>query len=240
MALISDYLLRELPRPAFLGGRRITAFLRSIAQTGDYFAQRVLDARREHTAETATRDALLALARNFNDRGFDDESSPDLLAYLLDIIAQHRLKGTEYGIKAQFARIGCPDIDIVTELTLRDAGAVNPFGGNVGFFFIIVRQPNPFRFTYGDWDGGGSWDDGTSRWGWGDELNRVRDIEDILRRWKPSGSSCRFVCFDEDGSAGWNALGLTGNYAQLPINEPWETLPSGLVSPYYNSSFLVP
>lgn len=240
MGVLSDYLLREIPRPAFLGGKRITAFLRSIAETGDFYAGRILAARNEWTLENATREALLALSRDWNDRGFDRETTSALLAYLLTVIEQHRKKGTDDGIKAQFARIGCPSVEIVTELTLRDAGAVNPFGANVGFFFVIVKQPNPFAFTYAPWDGGGEWDDGTSRWGWFGNADDLRDIEDILRRWKPAGSSCRFVIFDEDGTAGWNAAGLTGNYAQIPINEPWEIQTSGLISHYYNTSFLIP
>ena len=239
MGVLSDYLLREIPRPAFLGGKRITAFLRSIAETGDYYAGRILSARNEWTVATATREALLALARDWNDRGFDRETTSALRAYLLTIIEQHRKKGTDDGIKAQFARIGCTSVEIVTELTLRDAGAVNPFGANVGFFFVIVKQPNPFSFTYADWDGGGSWDDGVSRWGWADNTDLLNNIRSILRSWKPAGTSCRFIVFDEDGTAGWNAAGLTGNYALIAFNEPWEITPSGLVSSYYNSSFLV-
>lgn len=240
MGLITDYLFGQLPRPTFLGGKRIKAVLRSISEVGDTFAQNVLQSRAESTAQTASRDGLLALARNMNDRGFDSESTADLLAYVLAIIEQHRKKGTEDGIKAQFARIGCQSIEIVTELMLRDAGAVNPFGGNIGFFFILVKQPYPLPFTYAAWDGGGSWDDGVSRWGWADNTDLLNNIRSILRSWKPAGTSCRFIVFDEDGTAGWNAAGLTGNYALIAFNEPWEIATSGLVSYYYNSSFLVP
>jgi len=116
---------------------------------------------------------------------------------------------------------------------------VNPFGGNIGFFFIIVKQPYPFPLSYSAWDGGGSWDDGVARWGWADNTDLLNNIRSILRGWKPSGTSCRFIVFDEDGTAGWNAGGLTGNYALIAINEPWEITPSGLVAYYYNSSFLV-
>ena len=239
MGLITDYLFGQLPRPTFLGGKRIKALLRSISEVGDTLAQNVLQSRAESTAQTASRDGLLALARNMNDRGFDAESTADLLTYVLDIIEQHRRKGTEEGIQKQFLRVGYPTTEIVTELTLRDAGAVNPFGGNIGFFFIIVKQPYPLPFTYAAWDGGGSWDDGVSRWGWVDNTDLLNNIRSILRSWKPAGTSCRFIVFDEDGTAGWNAAGLTGNYALIAFNEPWEITPSGLVSSYYNSSFLV-
>lgn len=240
MGVISDYVFGALQKPAFLAGRNISSFLRSVAQVGDSYAQRVLDGRVEWTTEKASRNALFALARNANDRGFDREALSGLRTYILDIIAQHRMKGTEDGIKAQFARIGCTNIEIVTELTLRNAGAVNPFGGNVGFFFVVVRQPCPFVFTVGAWDGGGSWDDDTSRWGWSGDTDNIGDITDILRRWKPVNTSCRFVIFDEDGTAGWNAGGLVGSYVQFPINESWETLPSGLVFHYYNTTFTTP
>lgn len=239
MGILTDYLLRELPRPAFLGGKRITAFLRAIAEAGDYYAGRILSARNEWTVESASREALLAIARNWNDRGFDRETATALRAYLLDIIEQHRKKGTDDGIKAQFARLGYPTTEIVTELTLRDAGAVNPFGGNVGFFFILVKQPYPLTFAYAAWDGGGAWNDGVSRWGWNDNTDLLNQIRSVLRSWKPAGTSCRFIVFDEDGTAGWNAAGLTGNYALIAFNEPWEITSSGLVSYYYNSSFLV-
>lgn len=240
MGVISDYILRDLPRPAFLSGKRIAAFLRGLTQVGDKYAQQVIDSRNEHTAEKATHDALLALARNMNDRGFACEDDRLLMQYLLRIIAEHRKKGTTDGIKTQFARIGCPNIEIVTELDLRNAGAVNPFGGNIGFFFILVNQPHPMASVGGGaWDGGESWDDGVTRWGWNGTQDDLSEISDILRRWKPSGTSCRFVVFDDDGSAAWAAGGLTGNYSLIAFNESWEKAPTGLVSYYYNSSFLV-
>ena len=82
MGLITDYLFGQLPRPTFLGGKRIKAVLRSISEVGDTLAQNVLRSRAESTAQTASRDGLLALARNMNDRGFDAESTADLLTYV--------------------------------------------------------------------------------------------------------------------------------------------------------------
>ncbi len=241
MGVITDYLLGDLARPAFLAGRRITKFLRAISQVGDYYAQRILSARDEWTAERATRDALLSLARNANDRGFARENTIDIAAYMLRVIEEHRKKGTTDGLEAQFARMLMPNIEIVTELDLRNAGAVNPFGGNVGFFFILVSGPHPFAATYATWDGGKVFDDPTATWGMSLSPSDQSEIEDVIRRWKPAGTSCRFVVFDDDGTTTWGPLGLSGSYQLLPIWEPWERLPpAGTPVAYYNADFLVP
>ena len=122
-----------------------------------------------------------------------------------------------------------------------NAGVVNGFGGNIGFWFLILRQPHPFPLFLTTWDGGGEYDDEISYWGSAIGATEIADIADILRRWKPAGTSCRFVLIDEDGTTAWGPGGLTGNYQTIPINEAWEYLPpSGVVTPYYNTDFLTP
>ena len=160
---------------------------------------------------------------------------------MLRVIEEHRKKGTTDGLEAQFARMLMPNIEIVTELDLRNAGAVNPFGGNVGFFFILVSGPHPFAATYATWDGGKVFDDPTATWGMSLSPSDQSEIEDVIRRWKPAGTSCRFVVFDDDGTTTWGPLGLSGSYQLLPIWEPWERLPpAGTPVAYYNADFLVP
>lgn len=239
--LLQRYLLQDLPRPRFLAGRRATAYLRTFCEVADELAQDILDARSELTIETASRAALLSIARNCNDRGFARENTGPLASYLLRILSEKRKAGTEDGLKAQFARMGMPVIEIIKELDLRNAGVVNGFGGNIGFFFIIVRAPFPFASLSGSWDGGGTWDDGTATWGAALTPSDQAEIGDVLRRWKPAGTSCRFILFDEDGSTGWGPAGLSGNYQEIPFNEAWEHLPpAGVVTPYYNVDFLTP
>jgi len=247
--LLTRYILRDLPRPRFLTGRRIVAYLRTFCEIADEVAQDVIDARSELMIETASPSALTsaaaaalsALARNVNDRSYARETVTALRTYLLQQREAKRRAGTEDALHEQFARLGCPAIEIVTELDLRRHSVVNGFGGNIGFFFIIVRQPHPFPAEIDAWDGGGDWDDGTSTWGATLSDGDQAEIADLLRRWKASGTSCRFIVFDQDGTTTWGPGGLAGNYQLIPFNEAWEFLPpSGIVTPYYNTDFLTP
>lgn len=238
--LLTRYLLRDLARPRYLSGKRGTGYLATFANIGDEVGQDALDARDEASPETASPKALAALARNNNDRTFRREPPSLLRAYLLRILSEKQKAGTVDGLNTQFARFGCPNIEIVTELDLRNAGVVGGFGGNIGFFFIIVRQPAFARPLPSVWDGGGTWDDG-SLWGTSLTYDDIAELQDIIRRWKPAGTSCRFVLFDDDGSTAWGPAGITGSYDQIPINEAWEHLPPlGIVTPYYNADFLAP
>lgn len=239
--LITNYLLRDLARPRYLSGRRITAYLHTFAEVADELAQDLLDARSELLPTASSAQALSPHARTRNDRTFTREGVADLRAYLLRHLSEKRKAGTEDAIHAQFARFGCPVVEIVKELDLRDAAVVNGFGGEIGFWFLIIRQPHPFPLFTTLWDGGGDWGDEVSYWGSAIGQSEISDITDILRRWKPAGTSCRFVLIDEDGTTSWGPGGLSGNYQTIPINEAWEYLPpSGVVTPYYNTDFLTP
>lgn len=237
--LLQDYLLRDLPRPRFLTRKRIVAYLRSFAEACDVLAQDSLDARSESLIESASSMATLAHARNANDRGYARESVAALKTYLLRRLAEKRKAGTADGLRAQFARFGCPTVEIVTELDLRTAGVVGGFGGNIGFFFVLIRLPHPWSQAP-IWDGGGAWG-GDDIWGGTATDNDQAEWRDLLRRWKPAGTSCRFVIVDEDGSTTWGPAGFSGNYQTYPINEAWEALPPyGIVTPYYNTDYLNP
>ena len=114
--LLTRYLLRDLARPRFLSGRRGTAYLSTFAMVGDEVGQDAIDGRSEASPETASPKALAAIARNDNDRTYRREPSAALRAYLLRILSEKRKAGTADGLHAQFARLGCPVIEIVTEL----------------------------------------------------------------------------------------------------------------------------
>lgn len=238
--LISNYLLRDLPRPRFLSGRKITRYLRTFCEILDTVAQDAEDARTELQPEFCSDSALAPHARSRNDRTYARELAASLRSYLLRILPEKRKAGTEDGVHAQFARFGCPNIEIVTELDLRNAGVINGFGGEIGFWFLVIRQPHPFPVFLTEWDGGGDYADEVSYWGSAIGQTETADIEDIIRRWKPCGTSCRFVIIDEDGSFTWGPGGLSGNYQLIPINEGWESKPpTGAPVHYYNSDFLV-
>ena len=239
--LLTTYLLRNLARPRYLSGKRGTGYLATFASIGDEVGQDALDARSETSPQDASPRALAAIARNDNDRTYRREPVPELRKYLLRILSEKQKAGTVDGLKAQFARLGCPVIEVVTELDLRNAGVVGGFGGNIGFFFIIVRQPAFARPLSPVWDGGSTWDDGVTLWGTSLTFDDLAEIENVIRRWKPAGTSCRFILFDDDGSTAWGPAGITGSYDQIPINEAWEHLPPlGIVNPYYNVSYLTP
>jgi hypothetical protein len=239
--LISNYLLRDLPRPRYLSGRKITRYLRTFCEILDGVAQDAQDARTELSIVDCSTEALAPHARSRNDRTFTRETFAALRLYLLRILAEKRKAGTTDAIRAQFARFGCPTVEIVTELDLRDAGVVGGFGGNIGFWFLVIRQPHPFPTFTTEWDGGGEWADEISYWGSAIGQTEIADMADIFRRGKPASTSCRFVIIDEDGTFTWGPGGLAGNYQLIPFNEGWEYVPPyGAPVHYYNHDFLVP
>lgn len=239
--LITNYLLRDLARPRYLSGRKITRYLRTFCEILDTVSQDAEDARKELSIVDCSEEALAPHARSRNDRTFTREAVSALRLYLLRILAEKRKAGTPDAIHAQFARFGCPVVEIVTELDLRNAGVVGGFGGNEGFWFLVIRQPHPFPLFNTEWDGGGEWDDEVSYWGSAIGQTEIADMTDIFQRWKPAGTSCRFVIIDEDGTFTWGPGGLAGNYQLIPINESWEHVPPfGAPIHYYNSDFLTP
>lgn len=246
MGLISDYILRDLPRPSWLARPRATAFLKSITEVIDSVVRVAADVRGEGMLASCSDTSLPAHARNGNDRTFVRETFAALRRYLAGRWDRKKEAGTVDGLKAQLARIGCTNAEIVTELDLRLLGTVNPFGGYDGFWFLFLRRPYPWTSVSASWDGGDDWDDadntdGGPYWGGAIPPDDLAAIRDILRRWKPSGTSCRFVVIDEDGTAGYGPAGLTGNYTLVSTNEAWESLPpAGAVSYFYNTSYLTP
>jgi hypothetical protein len=184
-------------------------------------------------------------ARNSNDRRVTGESDAQLRAYLANRWPRHKEAGTEDALHFQLTRLGYPNHELWSYQRLKLAGVPSgtAFGGpsNLGFFFVVIRQPHPFADAP-LWDGGGDYNDG-QLWG-GDATNlaRLSELEFTLHRWRPSGRSPRFVVIDLDGSTVVRTAApydFDGNYLRYPFFEASERFKSPL-QPYYNSSFVNP
>lgn len=204
----------------------------------DSVNQAIADAVRESLIAVCDDDALDAHARNSNDRRSSIESAAQLRAYLLKRWDRKREAGTEDGLRFQLARIGYPVVDLVCERDLREAGIVGAFGGKVGYGFVVLRLPN--RWTDASiWNGGGTWGGG-GVWGARITLEALAELVYILQKWKPDGTSFRFIIIDNDGTTTWDGTGFHGNYLSIPVNEPWEYLTGTAFLPDYNVDFLNP
>lgn len=184
-------------------------------------------------------------ARNSNDRHVTGETSPQLRSYLATRWTRHKEAGTEAGLHYQLTRLGYPNHELWSYQRLKLAGvpAGTAFGGpaQLGFFFVVIRLPHPFRDAP-SWDGGGEWGDGDLWGGGAANLSLLAELEFTLHRWRPSGRSPRFVVIDLDGSTVVNLVApfdFTGNYLLYPLRESGEKLKSPII-PYYNGSFVNP
>lgn len=193
--------------------------------------------------------ALPYHARNSGDRPMLGESVSALRRYLWQRWDANRRAGTQAGMAEQLARLGITRTEFWSHQALKLAGVPGnvAFGGpaQLGFFFVIIRQPHPF--TQGPvWDGGGSWDDG-SYWGLslrngGDPGQLLGEIDYALHHWRPSGRSPRFLVIDFDGSTQVNLMppyDFLGDPLIVPLFEAGELI-RGAPTPFYSSSFVNP
>lgn len=189
--------------------------------------------------------ALDPHARNTGDRRTLVDTNTTLRSYLWQRWDAHKEAGTEDGLHRQMARLGYSTCEFWSWQRLKLAGVPGnvAFGGRLGFFFVVIRQPHPF-VDGPSWDGGDDWDGG-ALWGTGtrydgiDAAEAIAEIAFTLQRWRPSGRSPRFVVIDLDGStqvvtaAPYN---FTGNYLLYPIWEPHEYR-NGAPVDVYNTRF---
>lgn len=186
--------------------------------------------------QTCPGDGLDMHARNSNDRRSSLESNDALRAHLSKRWHHAKQKATEEGLRYQLARIGYPQVELVCERDLREAG-IAAFGGKVGYSFCLIRQPH--RWAVGnDWDGGGDWEDG-SLWGTAMTKEALDELVYTLQQNRPAGVSWRFVVLDNDGSTTYDGTGFHGSYQLLPINESWEFQTGAPFVADYNTSYLV-
>ena len=158
---ITNYVLAKARRIQFLqkgGGRGLLTTL-----TGQFDAVlgRAVDGVRESMILECSNKALDYHAYNSGERRVSGETNAQLRTYLSRRWDRHKEDGTEAGISFQLTRLGYPNHELWSYQRLKLAGvpAATAFGGNSGFWFVVIRRPHPFKDGPA-WDGGGSWDDG--------------------------------------------------------------------------------
>ncbi len=231
--------IRWLHRPGGAGLQR--------SRTGlfDSVLGDAVDAAKESMLVECTDKALDYHARNTNDRRVLGETSVRLRAYLRTRWTRRKESGTEDGLRYQMGRLGYSQVEFWSWQRLKLAGVpgATAFGGRVGFWFCIIRQPHPFiggpLYDGGDlYDGGSFW--GLGLFGGGDPAPYFQEIDFCLHRWRPSGRSPRFVVIDLDGSTQvltTSPYDFTGNYVTIPLFEAGEKLNVPPAS-FYSSSFV--
>lgn len=177
--------------------------------------------------------------RNTGDERACGETDAAVRAYLANRWTAYKLAGTREGLLLQLARFGITRVTIVRELDLRHAAIGGAFGGNTGYYFLVLDPPSPFSAgnapAYDDgstWDGGGVW--GGLPTGFLDCLRRS------IRRWEPSGESCRYIVAGQDNTFAWDPVNFTasGSFEVYPICKAWECL--GGLHPYYSFDYTTP
>lgn len=138
--------------------------------------------------------------------------------------------GTGPTMAAHLARLGWA-ATITSQADLLEAGEVNPFGGNVGFFFVTLTPLRTGLISRaGLWrDSAWLWRQARRVWGAGTVTRaEIEDIVAIVRRYKPANTSCRYLRLPNG----------RGGYRSFPVGEAWERDPlTGGARPYYSLSW---
>lgn len=206
---------------------------------------RGLDARLEQLERVAARGMLLECEdadldghlRNTGDARAWSETDDAVRAYLADRWTGYKLAGTREGLLRQLGRHGLPVVRIVRELDLRHAAIAGAFGGNIGYYFLVIEPPSPFTSTLPpEWDGGGDWDGGATWNGTLDGL--IEALRVSIRRWEAAGESCRYIIAGTDNTFAWDPMTFTpsGSYDVYPVGKAWEWV--GGLHPYYSFDYL--
>ena len=206
-----------------------------------------LDRRAEDLDAVAARGMLRECAdadldahlRNTNDRRLCGESDATVRAYLDERWTAYKEAGTPEGLLRQLARLGLVRVRIVRELDLRHGGIVGGFGGATGYYFLVIDPPTAFSGQLPPaWDDGSSWDGG-GVWG-GLPAGYIDCVRYAIRRWEPSGHSCRYILAGSDNTFSWDPVTFTyaGAADIYPICKAWEWV--GGLHPYYSFDYLTP
>jgi hypothetical protein len=194
-----------------------------------------------HTADPVSYDAH---GWNSNMPRVRGESDLSLIAALNRRWEAWEQSGAEQEMLIQLGRLGYANPLVVTYSKLWDAGRTGAFGGPTGFpsfWFLVLPWPIPrlIQMTV-------RWGDG-SKWGqvprgpmWGGGGLVPQDIEavrQVIFKWKPAHTSCRFILcalgpsFKLNPDYTWSGAAIT-----YPVNEWWEFDGRGRVRPFYNQS----
>ncbi len=181
--------------------------------------------------------------RNTNDERACGETDDEVRAYLANRWTAYKLAGTPEGLRLQLARFKINRVTIVRELDLRHAAIAGAFGGETGYYFLVLDPPHPFLSGLAPiWDDGGTWQDGRV-WGGIPEssLACLESLRRFVRRWEPSGESCRYILAGVDNTFAWDPVTFTytGNAVSLPIAKGWEWTPAGFRA-YYTTTYTTP
>jgi len=176
--------------------------------------------------------------RNTGDERACGESDAAVRAYLANRWTAYKLAGTREGLLLQLARFGLTRVTIVRELDLRHAGIAGAFGGELGYYFLVVEPPSPFSAGSAPaYDGGGTWGGGGV---WGGLPDGFLDcLRRSIRRWEGS-DSCRYILAAADNTFVWDPVTFTytGEADTYPVAKAWEW--KGGLHPYYTTSYTTP
>lgn len=221
---LSWHYLAQAGEPLWLG----------VGETVDTAAERLRLALRCRFPSLAPVDALplISAAQNLD---YPSAMAPEFARLrLADPWGLWELAGGRARLLSELGVFGLANCEVVSWRDLRNQGVVNPFGGDSSCWYLIVRQPHPWRPPV-LWDGGALWDQAGITWDlsghdpvfWGQILR-------VLAKWGPAAASCRFVEI-------WLKVDLFGNpteVARIPVWEDWELDAAGNGRDYYNTGYL--
>lgn len=224
MGVILAYLQSLLP--PWLSKPRGKRFTKAFGDVGDTFRNDVAYGVRSTMIEEAGSDTYALHLRNSNLDAAHIDTPTTILAYLRYRWNAWRASGARDGMLYQLARLGYANAKIFSyvDLLIFILGVVinpNVFGANEGFFYIDIDTPSGFGPPV-DWDDGHAWDDG-HLWDLSEPFTgAIGEIITTVRKWKPVGSSCRFIRFR-----------IGNQWIVVPVGETWEYDADGNVTDYY-------
>lgn len=239
MGELSDWLLQKSGIPKRLRGAQASRLWRGWLAA---FEKRLAEADRAAAAGMLLEcpdEYLDGHLRNTGDWRAPGESHTAVRAYLADRFDAYKEAGTYDALVRQLGRHGIARFELVRELDLRHAAIAGAFGGEIGYYFLVIYPPHPLSDENGSlWDGGGTWDDGEV-WN-GTPSDFVEALRISLRRWEAGGESCRFIVAGENGSFQYDPMTFTwtGDHTVYPVGKAWEWV--GGLSPYYSFDYMVP
>lgn len=229
---------------------RAGAFLRAFSAQRDQLVTRFRDAAKVNFPALCDDTALDAAASSRNLERVPGESSASLRNYLSGTWQIWPTAGTRGRLLAEISRVGCPNSQIWGYRELVKAGAPpTVFGGFSSFFFVLIKPPHVF-LPRNQWADGSKWSGG-KKWGLNGDRLVLDNLKRQIKKWKPAGTSCRFLAIDLAGDASvplwgninwgqWLWGGISGtDVITIPTWEDWETDFNGaLRREFYNYSYL--
>lgn len=225
MSSVAEYLDRlgaALEPVIRRGGRR---FLRAFGEAGEDLLEFALECGRAARLETCHSSLLDAHARNSGLPRVRGESDESFRKLLLNPWETFRLMGTSRGLLRAVERLGYRAALLSeTDYNLLDRSFA--FGESKWFFHLDIFAPSGFEPPE-EWEGGWVWEQEGALWDIREPYpGALGELVDTVRRWKPAGSSCRFLRFELPDRS----------WVTVPCAEDWEYSAQGTLdlsrSPY--------